>query len=73
MNVTFNKDVMQGKWKEIRGKVRQQWGKLTDNDLDRISGRYDELTGLVQQKYGYTIEKARGEVDEFIKKLDKRP
>lgn len=71
MSAMFNKDVLEGKWKELRGRVRQQWGKLTDDELDRISGRYDELTGLVQQKYGYTVEKARDEVDQFIKKLDR--
>ena len=69
MNVTLNKDVLMGKWKQMRGKVKQQWGKLTDNQLNRIGGRYDELTGLIQEHYGYTKEKAQHEVDAFIQKI----
>lgn len=72
MNVTFNRDVLTGKWKEIRGKAKQTWGKLTDNDLDRISGRFDELTGLVQQRYGYPREQAEKEVTHFIEQMNPR-
>ena len=71
MNVTLNKDILMGKWKQIRGKVKQQWGMLTDDQLNRISGRYDELTGLIQERYGYTKDKAQQEVDTFIQKLNK--
>ena len=70
MNVTFNRDVLTGKWKQVRGKAKQTWGKLTDNDLERISGRFDELAGLVQEKYGYTREQAEREVQHFIEKID---
>ncbi len=70
MNVTFNRDVLAGKWTQIRGKVKQTWGKLTDNDLDRISGRFEELAGLVQERYGYTREKAEKEVTHFIEKIN---
>ena len=69
MNVTFNQDVLAGKWKQIRGKAKQMWGKLTDNDLDRISGRFDELAGLVQERYGYTREQAEKEVTRFIEQI----
>ncbi len=69
MNVTFNRDVLTGNWKQIRGKVKQTWGKLTDNDLTRIDGRFDELAGLVQERYGYTREKAEKEVTDFIEKM----
>jgi len=69
MNVTFNRDVLTGNWKQIRGKVKQTWGKLTDNDLTRIEGRFDELAGLVQERYGYTREKAEKEVTDFIEKM----
>ena len=47
MDITFNRDVLAGKWKQVRGKAKQTWGKLTDNDLDRITGRFEELSGLV--------------------------
>ena len=66
----MNKDILEGKWKQMRGKVKQQWGKLTDDQLDRINGRYDELTGLIQENYGYTVEKARQEIDDFINRHD---
>ena len=70
MNVTFNRDILVGQWKQMRGKAKQLWGKLTDNDLDRITGRFDELAGLVQERYGYTREKAEKEVTNFIEKMN---
>lgn len=70
MNVTFNRDVLTGNWKQIRGKAKQTWSKLTDNDLDRISGRFDELAGLVQQRYGYTKDQAEKEVTRFIEQMN---
>jgi uncharacterized protein YjbJ (UPF0337 family) len=66
MNKTFNRDILAGQWKQIRGQVKQTWGKLTDNDLDRISGRFEELVGLVQERYGYARDKAEKEVTHFI-------
>ena len=69
MNVTFNRDVLEGQWKQVRGKAKQTWAKLTDNDLDRITGRFEELAGLIQQRYGYTKEKAEKEVENFIEKM----
>ena len=70
MNVTFNRDVLAGQWKQVRGKAKQTWAKLTDNDLDRITGRFDELAGLVQERYGYTREKAEKEVTHFIESMN---
>ena len=69
MNVTFNQDVLAGKWKQARGKVKQWWGKLTDNDLDRIGGQIDQLVGTVQERYGYTREQAEGEVAKFMEQF----
>lgn len=69
MNVAINRDILAGKWKQMRGQVKQTWGKLTDNDLDRISGRFDELAGLVQEKYGYSREQAEREVQHFVEKV----
>ncbi|MBI3914380.1 MAG: CsbD family protein [Chloroflexi bacterium] len=64
-------DTLQGKWTELRGKVKQRWGQITDNDLDRISGKRDELAGLLQQKYGYAKEKAEQEIDQFFKSVNR--
>lgn len=62
----LNKDVVRGKWKEIKGKVKQQWGQITDDELLRMEGTYDELQGLLQKKYGYEQERAREEIDTFL-------
>lgn len=63
----MNEDVLVGKWKQLRGKVKQAWGNLTDDQLDRISGKRDELVGLLQESYGYSREKAEMEYDAFIR------
>ena len=59
----MNKDVLAGKWKQIRGEARAWWGKLTDDDLDLVAGRFETLVGLLQEKYGYTREDAVNEID----------
>ena len=63
-------DVLQGKWHELKGKVRQQWGKLTDDDLERLSGKTEELAGLLQQRYGYGKAQAENEINSWLGKLD---
>jgi uncharacterized protein YjbJ (UPF0337 family) len=62
-----NKEFFQGQWNEIKGKVKQQWGKLTDDDLTRIDGKRDELLGSLQKKYGYEKERAEEELSRFEK------
>ena len=71
MSVKVNQDILEGKWKQVKGQVRQQWGRLTDNQLERINGRSEELVGLLQESYGYTQAQAQKEVDEFVHRLDK--
>jgi uncharacterized protein YjbJ (UPF0337 family) len=70
MTVKLNQDIVEGKWKQVKGKVRQQWGKLTDDQLDQISGRAEELAGLLQENYGYSVARAQKEVDDFFNRLD---
>ena len=70
MDVILNKDILVGKWEQMKGRVKQRWGQLTDDQLNQISGYYDELTGLIRERYGYTHEKARKDVDEFIQRVD---
>lgn len=62
----MNEDVLKGKWKQLKGEVKEQWGRLTDDDLDRIEGNYDQLVGRVQERYGYSREEAKREVDEYF-------
>jgi uncharacterized protein YjbJ (UPF0337 family) len=59
----MNKDIFEGKWKQMRGQVKGWWGKLTDDDLDRVGGKYDQFVGLIQEKYGYTRERVEDELD----------
>lgn len=54
----MNNDIFQGKWKQLRGEIRGWWGKLTDDDVEKVGGNYDKLIGLLQEKYGYTKQQA---------------
>jgi uncharacterized protein YjbJ (UPF0337 family) len=56
---------VEGNWKQIKGKVKEQWGKLTDDDLDVINGRRDQLEGKIQERYGYQKDQARNEIDSW--------
>ena len=58
----MNTDVLQGNWKQLRGRVKEMWGNLTDDDLDRIDGHTDRLIGLLQERYGYAKDKAEAEI-----------
>jgi len=62
----MNEDVLKGKWNEIKGRVKQKWGKLTDDDLTAVEGKKEKLLGLLQQKYGYAKDKAEQEYKDFI-------
>ncbi len=61
----MNKEEMKGKWNQLKGQVKKQWGKLTDDDLDRIEGNRDILVGKIQERYGKTKEEAEREVDKY--------
>lgn len=67
----MNWDQVEGKWKEFSGQVKQKWGKLTDSDIEKMSGRRDELSGHLQKQYGYTKEQAEREIDDFSRSLDR--
>jgi uncharacterized protein YjbJ (UPF0337 family) len=58
----MNTDVLEGKWKQMRGQAREWWGKLTDDDLDTIVGKRDKLVGTLQEKYGWAKERAEQEI-----------
>jgi uncharacterized protein YjbJ (UPF0337 family) len=61
----MNWDRIEGKWKEVRGKVRERWGKLTDDDLDRIQGKREQLAGRLQDRYGWAREQVEREIRVF--------
>src|SRR5262245_60445194 len=58
-----NEDILKGNWKQLRGKVKQWWGELTDDDLDRVDGSVDELAGRLQERYGYERDEAEREIE----------
>jgi uncharacterized protein YjbJ (UPF0337 family) len=58
----MNWDRVEGNWKQFKGKVKQKWGKLTDDQLDVISGNRDELVGKIQESYGIAKDEAEKEV-----------
>ena len=62
----MNKDIFEGKWKEMRGQVKEWWGKLTDDELEQANGNAEQIVGLLQQKYGYTHEAAEEEFNRRI-------
>jgi uncharacterized protein YjbJ (UPF0337 family) len=62
----MNRDILAGKWKEMKGRVKGQWGKITDDELDRTEGKAEQIVGLIQQRYGHSKEKAQEEYDRFL-------
>ncbi len=64
----MNWDQIKGNWTQIKGKAQQQWGKLTNDDLDIIEGKREELVGRIQERYGIAKEEAERQVDDFTKK-----
>jgi len=65
----MNRDQIEGKWKQLKGKAQEKWGKLTDDDLDVIEGNRDQLEGKLQERYGYTKEEARRAVDDWNERV----
>ena len=65
----MNWDQIAGQWKQVKGSVKERWGKLTDDDLSVVAGKRDKLAGILQQRYGYAKEQAEKELDEFSKQI----
>lgn len=63
----MNKDIFKGSWNELKGKVKEKWGRLTDNDLTTIDGKRDQLVGRLQKTYGYAKDRAEKEISEWEK------
>jgi uncharacterized protein YjbJ (UPF0337 family) len=66
----MNWDQVAGKWTQFKGKVKEKWGKLTDDDLEVVAGKRDQIAGKLQQRYGYAKEQAEQELDDFAKTLN---
>ena len=66
----MNSDTLKGKWKQLSGSAKQQWGELTDDEIKQIDGNKDKLIGKVQEKYGVTRDEAEKRVDDWSDKHD---
>lgn len=69
-NLEGTADILEGKWHQLRGEVRQRFAKLTDNDFDRLSGKTEELRGVLQERYGYGQHQAQQAIDEWLAEND---
>ena len=61
----MNSDQFEGQWKQLKGTVKEKWGKLTDDDITSLSGKKDQFIGKLQERYGYSREQAEREADEW--------
>ena len=66
----MNKDILEGKWKQIRGEAKNWWGRLTDDDFDRAGGSFDKLVGLLQERYGYSRQQAENEINQRLEAFE---
>lgn len=66
----MNQDTISGQWKQLRGKIKTQWGKLTDDDLKIVEGHADQLSGRLQERYGIAREEADRQIRAFEEDLD---
>lgn len=64
----MDESILKGKWRQLKGELKSQWGKLTDDDLDRAEGDAEKLIGRVQERYGYQRDEAKREVDDFVRR-----
>ncbi|MEK9502385.1 CsbD family protein [Gaopeijia maritima] len=67
----MNRNEIAGQWKQLKGRAREKWGELTDDDLDKIDGRRERLVGVLQERYGKTEQEASKEADDFFDSLEK--
>ena len=61
----MNENTMKGQWEQMKGKIKEKWGKLTDDDLAVINGQRDQLAGRIQERYGMAEEEATREIERF--------
>lgn len=62
-------DVLKGSWKQLKGKVQEEWGELTDDEVDQIEGNRTRLEGKLQEKYGHTKMEAKDAVDDWLDRM----
>jgi uncharacterized protein YjbJ (UPF0337 family) len=65
----MNWDRIEGNWKQFKGKAREQWGDLTDDDLDVVEGKRQQLSGKIQERYGLAKDEAERQIDDWLKRM----
>lgn len=68
----MKQDILQGQWKQVRGEIKSWWGRLTNDDVDRIGGSIDKLTGVLQERYGYSMQEAQREIADFMERIERK-
>ena len=63
----MNWDTIKGQWKQFQGEAKQQWAKLTDDDMQQVEGNRDKLVGKIQERYGLAKDEAERQVDDWMK------
>ena len=66
----MNEETLKGQWTQLKGRVREQWGKLTNDDIDQIQGRTEQLVGKIQERYGIAKAAAKREADAWMKMME---
>ena len=69
----MNKDIIEGKWEQLKGKARQQWAKLTNDDIEMVKGDVQTLAGRLQERYGWAREQAEREITDWVSRADQQP
>lgn len=65
----MNWDRIEGNWKQFAGRVKQQWGKLTDDEIARVNGSRDQLEGIIQARYGYAKDQVKKDIEAWLSRL----
>jgi len=68
--MNMNKDILEGNWKQLKGHVKEMWGRLTDDELDQIDGHRERLAGMLQVRYGYTRQEAEDSINDFLDQFE---
>ena len=67
----MNEDILKGKWTQLKGRVREEWGKLTEDDVNMVQGRAQQLVGRIQERYGLARDEAERQVDAWVRAQDR--
>jgi uncharacterized protein YjbJ (UPF0337 family) len=65
LEVTMNRDIFSGNWKQLKGEILSRWGRLTNDEIDEAKGDFEKLVGLVQERYGLAKDEARKQLEEL--------